>query len=287
LIMPLRDIDNKIRMRNLTRVQDSVAKKEDNNIEVIIAQSDSSVDSVGEGVELTSETIHITGHIGAKSTIKAVKLRIDGATHKDSYQEAKFAEINRHKGKLRCHSAKIKLLEGGEIHATNVEIDSSLSGTVYAENVTIGHVKSNLKVYASNSIKIKRVSGEDNLFKIDYQAIPTLMSKYNFISQEIEELKYKLESTKKHTPAKIPVIKDKIKELKEQQNKIVNGVKNANITITEPLRGLNTITFKIDNENELSFKTDAKAYDSFYLVESDDAITLHPTDKKILLKSEK
>lgn len=278
-------IDNKIKMQRLSRVQSSVAKEEDNNIEVVISQSDTTLDSLGEGVQLTSETIHIHGHIGAKSSLRAVNLTIDGATHKDSTQEAKFATINRHKGKLRCHDAKIKLLEGGEIHATNVEVENSLGGVIYAENVTVGHIKNNLKIYASNSINIKHVGGEDNLFKISYKDIPTLISKYDFISQEIEDLKYRLESVSKHTPSEVPVIKKQIAELREQQNKIINSVEYAKITINEPLRGLNTITFTLTNGEELTYKTDAKAYEPFYLVMSENSITLHPTNKKISLES--
>lgn len=277
-------IDNKIKMEHLSRVQDSVAKDEANNIEVIISQNDTSLDSLGEGVELTSETIHINGHVGAKSTLRAVNLTIDGATHKDSAQEAKFATINRHKGRLRCHSAKIALLEGGEVHATNVEIENSLGGTVYAENVTIQNVKNNLKVYASNSITIKRVSGEDNLFKISYKDIPTLNSKYNFLAQEMEELKYKLEGALRHTPSDVPVLKEQINELKTQQDKIINCVKHAKISVQEPFRGLNTITFTFADGEELTYKTEEMAYEPFYLVESDDYITLHPTQKKILIE---
>lgn len=278
-------IDNKIKMEHLSRVQDSVAKDEANNIEVIISQHDTSLDSVGEGVKLTSETIHINGHVGAKSNLRAVNLSIDGATHQDSSQEAKFAEINRHKGKLRCHSAKIKLLEGGEVHATNVEIESSLGGTIYAENVTIGHVKNNLKVYASNSININLVSGEDNLFKINYKDIPTLNSRYNFVTKEIEDLKYRLEGAQKHTFSEVPILKEQINKLKAQQNMIINGVKHAKITINEALRGLNTIIFTLNNAQELTFKTEAKVYEPFYLVESESYITLHPTNKRVSINS--
>lgn len=277
-------IDNKIKIQSLSRVQERVAKDEANNIEVIIAQHDTSLDSLGEGVELTSETIHIHGHVGAKSSLKAINLNIDGATHKDSLQEAKFASINRHKGKLRCHKAKIKLLEGGEIHATDVEIENSLSGTIYAENVTINHVKNNLKVYASNSITIKLVGGEDNLFKISYKEIPTLCSKYNYITQEIEDLKYKLEGAKKHSPAKIPLIKEKIDTLKATQDYIVNSAMHAKIAIQEPFRGMNTVIFTLPNDEELFFKTEAMAYEPFYLVASESSITLHPTNKKISLE---
>lgn len=277
-------IDNKIKMQHLSRVHDSIAKEEDNNIEVIICQSDTSLDSLGEGVELTSETIHITGHIGSKSILKALNLKIDGATHQDSLQEAKFAQINRHKGKLRCHNAKIKLLEGGEVYATDVEVDSSLGGSIFAENVTIGHVKNNLKVYASNSITIKRITGEDNLLKINYRDIPTLNSRYNFISQEVDELKYKLEGALKHSPDQVPILKNEINQLKEKQNKIVDCYKNAKITIKEPLKGLNTIIFTIDEDHELIYRTDSKLYTTFHLVKSGDTITLEPVGKKITLE---
>ncbi|ABB43787.1 hypothetical protein Suden_0507 [Sulfurimonas denitrificans DSM 1251] len=274
-------VDNKIEIESLSRVQNRIAKDESNNIEVIISQHDTSLDSLGEGVELTSETININGHVGAKSTLRAVNLTIDGATHQDSYQEAKFANINRHKGKLRCHDAKIKLLEGGEVHATNVDIQNSLSGTIYAENVTIHQVKNNLKIYASNSITIDIVSGEDNLFKINYKDIPTLISKYNYLSQEIEDLKYKLEGAKKHSPLKVPALKEKIDELKVAQDKITTSSMNAKIIIKNSFRGLNTIIFTLNNNEELIFKTEATTYEPFYIVESQEYLTLHPTNKKI------
>lgn len=278
-------IDNKIKMERLSRVQNALAKEEDNNIEVIISQHDTSLDSLGEGVELVSETIHINGHIGAKSSLKAINLTIEGATHKDSIQESKFATINRHKGKLRCHSAKIKLLEGGEIHATNVEVQDSLGGTIYAQDVTVNHVKNNLKIYASNSITIKHVSGEDNLFKISYKEIPTLNSKYNFIEKEIDELKYKLEGALKHSQQQVPALKKEISERKAEQEKIINSAKSAKITIQDPLKGLNTIIFALPNGEELIYKTEARAYEPFYLVESENYITLHPTTKKIAIES--
>ncbi len=278
-------VDNKIKLKTLSSVQESVAKDEDNAIEVIVSQNDTNIDSVGEGVKLKSEVIHITGHIGAKSLIEAHSLEIDGATHKDSNQEAKYAKINRHKGILRCHSAEIKLLEGGEVHATNVNIESSLGGTIYAENVTIGNVKNNLKVYASNSIDIKLVSGEDNLFKINYMDIPTLMSRCKFLDKEVDDLKYKLEGAMKHTLSDVPALKEQINKLKAQQEDMRSSVKTAKISIKEPFRGLNTITFTINKDNELTYKTDARKYKPFYLVESDGYVTLHPTDKKIAIDS--
>jgi len=278
-------IDNRIRMKTLSRVQERVAQDEDNNIEVLIEQNDTNIDSLGEGVELTSETVHIKGHVGAKTKIAATNLVIDGATHGDSSQEAKTADINRHKGKLRCSSAKIKLLEGGEVYATDVEIESSLGGSIYAENVTIKNVKNNLKVYASKSITIKRVSGEDNIFKINYKNVPTLRAKCHFMTTEIEDLKFKLEGAMKHSKQLVNPIKTKIKELQNKKQQIKDSTLSAKIIFEEPLNGLNTVTFTINQDEEITFKTDAKRYEPFYLVKTDTSITLHPTDKKISIDS--
>jgi len=278
-------IDNKIKMKRLSRIENAVAKDEDNNIEVVIDQNDTDIDSVGEGVNLVSEVIQINGHVGAKTKLEATNLTIDGATHGDSIQEARFAKINRHKGKLRCHNAKIKLLEGGEIHATDVEVDTSLGGSIYAENVIVHNVKNNLKIYASNSITIKKVSGEDNLFKINYKAVSTLISKYNFLEKEVEELKEDVEAASKNAQQLIPALKEKINILQKQQLDIQMSVYKAKITIEEPLNGLNTIVFTIDKDNEIIFKTEARKYKEFHLEQTPTHVILHPTDKKISLDS--
>jgi len=278
-------IDNEMRKSKLSRNEENIATDEDNNIEIHIAQNDTTKDSVGEGVELVSETIHVNGHIGANAIIEAINLRIEGATHQDSTQFARFANINRHKGLLRCHEAKIGLLEGGEVHATNVEVESSLGGVIYAKNVKIGHVKSNLKIYASNSISIKLVSGEDNLFKINYKEIPILLSKLDLIDEDIEKLKFTLEEATRHNKAQIPIIKDKIKTFRDTKNQIVNSVFHAKISIEQPFKGLNNIVFTINDEDELIFKTDAKKYEPFYLEVCEDKINLIPTDKTIAIDS--
>lgn len=276
-------VSNKVELSKLSRIEDSVTKEEVNNIEVHISQNDTTKDSIGEGVELTSETIHVNGHIGANSILEAVNLQLDGATHKSSTQFARTAKINRHKGTLRCHNAKITLLEGGEVHATSVEIETSLGGTIYAQDVTIGHVKNNLKVYASNSIKIRLVSGEDNIFKINYKDIPILNSKIDLIQDDIEDLKYSLEEAKRHDISQVDPIKKKIRVLIDGRNSIKSSSKDATITIEKPLTGLNTIIFALNSGDELIYKTSPREYEPFYLELDEDKITLHPVNKTITL----
>lgn len=276
-------INNKIKLSTISRNEKSIASEEDNSIEVIVSQADTTQDSIGEGVELVSEFIHVNGFVGAKSNLEAVTLTIDGATHQDSKQIAKFATINRHKGKLRCHEAKVNLLEGGEIIATKVEVESSLGGTIRAIDVKIGHIKNNLKIYASNSITIRLLSGEDNILNIDYTKVPIVASKMEFIKRDIEDLRYDLEEAKKHHKDKVKHIQKHIKSLKEEELSIINSYKNAFINIEKPLNGLNSIIFGINSEHEIVFKTDAQKYDSFHLEIKDEKITLLPTNKSITL----
>ncbi len=278
-------VENKVRMQKLSRVQGSLTEDEDNNIEVVVAQNDTTKDSIGEGVHLTSETIHVNGHIGAKSTLEALHLQIDGATHQESKQYAKYAKINRHKGMLRAHEAKITLLEGGEVHATYADVETCLGGSIYAKHVTIGHVKNNLKVFASDSITVKLVSGEDNIFKINYKEIPIITSHLQFLRQEIEEMKETMEDLSKHSPEKIPTIKVKITELKKELIDIKNSIQSAKVTIKEPLKGLNVIIFTLDNGDEIIYKTQALKYEPFYLEFQEDSIILHPINKKIALNT--
>jgi len=276
-------IDNKIRIQKLSRVQEQLSDHEGNNIEVILKEHDSSKDGIGEGVELTSETIHVEGFVGSNSILNATNLVIDGATHQSSKQFAKFAKINRHKGTLRCHKAEIKLLEGGEVHASTVNIDSCIGGSIYGKDVTIRTVKNKVKVYASDSIKIDLVTGEDNFFTIDPTAIPILEKKIQYIDADIEDLKFDLEEAKRHTLSKVNTIETEISKLKNMKDLIFEASYSASIEINKPLRGLNTITFVLKDNKEISFKTQAKKYTDFYLEVKQDTITLKPTDKSINL----
>ena len=278
-------VDNRLRLNEVSRNKHIInSEDEENNIDVIVAQHDVTKDSIGEGVELVSEYIHVEGFVGAHSRLEALDLDIKGATHQDSKQYAKFAKINRHKGTLRCHEAKIGLLEGGVVHATKVDVESSLGGQIYAQDVVIGHAKNNLKVYASNSITVRLVSGEDNLFKISYKDIPVLKSKIAFIQEELEDLKYRLEQAKRFNRDDIKLLEDEIASLKIEEKKIIESYRTATITVEQPFRGLNHIVFTIDENNELHYKTDAKAYLPFHLKIEDEKITLLPPEISLIIE---
>ena len=270
-------VDNRLKLHEISRNKHVIdSEDEENNIDIIVAQHDTTKDSIGEGVELVSESIHVEGFVGAHSRLEALQLDIKGVTHQDAKQYAKFAKINRHKGTLRCHEAEIGLLEGGVVHATKVTVESSLGGQIYAQDVVIGHTKNNLKVYASNSITVRLVSGEDNLFKINYRDIPVQKAKIAFIKEELEDLKYRLDQAKRFRPKEVKLLEDEIASLKIEEKKITDSYKTATISVEQPFRGLNHIVFTIDENHELHYKTDTKAYLPFHLKVEDEKITLLP-----------
>jgi len=280
-------VDNKLRLNEVSRNRSILnSQEEQNNIELHIKQHDITKDSIGEGVSLSSENIHVDGFVGAKSLLEAHSLEIEGATHQDSKQFAKYAKINRHKGTLRCHEAHIKLLEGGSIHATKAIVETSMSGFIYAEDVIIKQVKSNLKVYATNSITIEVVSGEDNHFEINYQKVPIILSKIDYIKKDIEELRYKRKQAERFHPEKLAQITQKIKEYKAEIEAIKNCYLSAKVDIKHPLKGLNIICFTIDKENQLLYKTEAKRYETFYIEKEDNTLILQPPALSLILPAE-
>jgi len=242
-------------------------------------------ENLSEGMELISDNVNIDGSVGANSIIEASHLYINGDTATDSTQFARVAKINIHKGTLRCHNANISLLDGGEVHATVVNIDtcSNKGGYIYAQDVTISTVNSNLKIYASNSITINLVEGTNNSFKINYFDVPILNSKLELIDEDMSHLKLQLEDAQKHNHSKVEYLQKEVQTLLNEQLKIKESYKQAIISIDKTIQVQNEITFTIDSQHELSFQTQAQHYKPFKLSFENNQVSLLPTDKKIIL----
>ena len=276
-------ISNKIVIENIKQSEGTLTKNEDNKVAVVISQTDVTKDGVGEGVELKSDSIHITGHTGANSNIEAKDVIIDGATHTQAFVTAKTATINRHKGTLRCHKAQINSLEGGTIYATHADINTALGGTICAEHVNIKSIKHNLKIYASKSITIERVLGEDNHFVIDYRKLPVLQSKLKYLQEEYDDLKWKFEDNQKHSPQKLPELQKLLDAKKDEIDEIKLSHYDAVVTVMAPINGLNTIEFAIaEKQSSLLYRTKQnKAYEPFSIKKEQDKIILEPVQISI------
>ena len=278
-------LSNTIILEGINRVEGKVTKKEENEVAVVISQTDVTRDGVGEGVELVSESIHITGHMGAKSSIEAKDVEIEGATHNEAFVTARTAKINRHKGTLRCHKAEINSLEGGTVYATHATINAALGGQICAEHVTVKSLKHNLKVFASKSITIERILGEDNHFVIDYRKLPVLQSKLQYLTEEHDEIAWKYEDAKKHSPDKLDALKAELDKKESEIDEIKLCHFDAVITIMAPVNGLNTIEFAIpEQQTSLIYRTkEAKTFEPFSVRQYEDKLVLEPVGVEITL----
>lgn len=236
------------------------------------------IDNLAQDLELFCENIHIKGDAYKNSILDSNQLLIDGTTHQDSTQFSKYAKIHTHQGILRCHEANIDLLDGGEIHASNLIIETAQSGSIYAQNITIKNLTSNVQIYASHSINIESIHGEGNFLSIDYRNVPIIMSKIALIQEDIEELE---------SVSDIKGLKNKIElqELKDALAEIKDSVKTAKISVTNTFKGSNSIKFVINDTKEIDFQTQNVRYTAFHLEFKDNTITLQPTQKTIQLNS--
>lgn len=272
-------ISNRVDMKKINRVHQKIAKDETNEIEIHLNAEDITQDSVGEGVHLTSEVVHVNGFVGTKAHIEASVLQIDGATHNGAQLFAKEAKIKRHKGVLRCHKAEIALLEGGEVHGSYVHIDVAHGGVIYGDHIHLKLVKNNVRVYATGSISIDTLSGEDNLFMIDSKKIPIVQSRLKFIQEDIAELKYFLQEAKRHNNDKVEELNQSIYDLKIEIENIQNAALHATIEIKNRVTGINVISFILPNRQELRYRTtQEKVYSPFSVDFQDDTYTLHPVN---------
>lgn len=240
---------------------------------------------VSQDVELICQSVHVQKDVHEESIIDTRDLLVEGTTHQNTTQFSKHAKINVHQGLLRCHDADINLLDGGEVHATKVTIDSVQSGSIYAQDVIINKLSSNVDIYASKSISINTINGTGNTLCINYMEIPILMSKIDLIQDDIEELETSLYKAQKNNSSLEKGIKVELSRLQESLLEIQNSNKLAKVSIKEALNGKNTINFTIDQETSIRFQTNSQKYSPFYLEYTQDKIILHPTDTSININS--
>ncbi|NOQ31955.1 MAG: DUF342 domain-containing protein [Helicobacteraceae bacterium] len=278
-------IKNEFSISEISRNDEKLSHEEDSEIQIKLTATESTKDSVGEGVNLKSNSIHIDGFVGVNATVEAVDLIVDGATHTGSILKAKRANIHTHRGVLNASEVEVDLLENGEIHGTNVKVNRAHGGSIYAKNVTINDVNSYVKVYASNSITINRISGEDNKFHFDYTKIPANMKEISFLEEEIEDLKYQIDEASRH---RLDLLDSLNKQLQLSHNSIKNlknSTFNATLEIKQMVRGVNIIIFQLNEYKQILFRTQPnKKYSKFYIEKTNiETATLHPIEKTIEL----
>lgn len=271
----------------INRHETTVTDGEVNDIEIVISEKDMTKDGVGDGVELVSQKVKITGAVGKNAVIKAKIANIEGMTHSDSKVFGKEVNVNRHLGTVRASDVHVKSLEGGVIHATHAKVDNIISGTITAETIEIGILKNNAKIFASKHIEINKIDGEDNLLAIDVKKVETLQKKVSFIQKDIDEIKEEIKILAKN-PKQKDKVNELLKEIKGKQEAIDNELFNpfdAYISIKEPVNGINKVYFNTQRKDLIiECRTlEGVTYEKLYLEDDDvlETITLHPSGESV------
>jgi hypothetical protein len=275
-------IDRQLKTTQIKRLDDDlVTQAEDNSIEIIVNQYDESKDGIAEGVELTSNRVHIKGHIAAHASIKAKTIVVDGATHKSSFIESKEAKIHLHKGAVQAKEVLIDTLEGGVVHAESVEIKLASGGEIYANKVFIHNLKNHVKIYAGENIHISQVLGEDNLICIDGEKVAILNERRSFKKNELEEVRDEAKSARVEHKKKL---QERINDLKREIALEKFNPYKSTIKIDNPIGGINIIRFILPAKEPkiVEYRTVmGRHYDTFHLIDDGEYTTLLPIDVKI------
>lgn len=174
---------------------------------VIITQNDPMREALGDGAKIEAQNVEIKGNIGSASEIQAKNLTILGQTHQNSKIFATQAMISIHKGSLEAKEANITRFEAGVVRAKIARIEHARGGKIYAREIYIENLYSNLQAFAAEKIEVSEFLGEDNKFTISPKSDPELEERIDTLLRELHELTLTLR-------VKIKEFNDEVKEVK-------------------------------------------------------------------------
>ncbi len=174
---------------------------------VVVKENHYLKEALGDGAKIEAGEVEIAGNIGSGSEIKANRVTISGQTHQTSKIHAQSASIEAHKGWVEADEVKVMRLEAGIIRAQKVHIEHAHGGKVYAKEISIRFLHSNLQAFASEKIEIFEIMGEDNKFTLTPEANPKIQSRLATLLRSFEELSAALKT-------KIKKFNEEAKEIK-------------------------------------------------------------------------
>ena len=140
------------------------------NIALKITTPDPTKDAISSGVILEATSITIHGNVGANVFLRAKELIVQGQTHQSAELHALQASITTHKGYLAANNAQIKNLETGTIESQILNIEKSLGGNIFAQNLTIKTLSGNNKITLSSQLHVESIEGNDNVLTLSANA---------------------------------------------------------------------------------------------------------------------
>ena len=140
------------------------------DIALKISTPDPTKDAISSGVILEATSITIHGNVGANVFLRAKELIVQGQTHQSAELHALQASITTHKGYLAANNAQIKNLETGTIESQILNIEKSLGGNIFAQNLTIKTLSGNNKITLSSQLHVESIEGNDNVLTLSANA---------------------------------------------------------------------------------------------------------------------
>ncbi len=223
----------------------SIETGDDKDIKINIECNDSMSDAIGAGVNIETSEIRAGGNVGNGATVKAKVIEIGGQTHQSSSLHGGDVTINLHKGFVDGEKITIDLLDGGKVVGDIVHIKKASGGEIYAKEVYIDTVLSNVNVNASNHIELGKVEGEGNKFIIDSKAQRGFKEKVENLESNIIDIGINITQIIK----KIKQIKIKINHEKETTQNIYERIKYLRETGVNPPSSL--ILKMKENQNRI------------------------------------
>jgi hypothetical protein len=159
-------IKDKLEIKQINIKTGNVKEGDESKIKMDVKEKDVLKEAIADDMIVETKELIVRGNVGNKAKIKAVSLKIEGQTHKNSIIHTQSARINKHKGNLITKEGFINSLEGGKVKAKKIKIKNALGGEIIAQEVIIENLLSHTKIYALKEIKIKNLKGEENLLSI-------------------------------------------------------------------------------------------------------------------------
>jgi hypothetical protein len=206
----------------------------DNDVKLNVKEENKEKDAIGTGLSVTVATLNVNGNIGDKAKITAKEVDIGGQTHQTSTIVCDKAKIATHKGFVQAEEVEVDSLEAGVIEAEVARVKNAIGGVIYAREVYIENLSSNIKIYSSKKIEVEHINGSENLFVVDFNG-------YKEDVKEIDETKDDIKNFSQNVEHLKTVLKDKVDEVLEIRKafvKATNRLKKYRENELEPPKSL-------------------------------------------------
>lgn len=160
-------VKNELDVQSITfRKTGSVESDLDANIKINVTETNYLNDAI-DAVGVDTKDINIQGNVGHNATIVAETVEISGQVHISSEIKADKIKIHRLKGVATGKTVDIDILEQGRIKGETIKIGVANGGLIIGENVYVDVVHGSTIIFASKTIEVKKILGEDNKFYMD------------------------------------------------------------------------------------------------------------------------